>query len=40
MRRISLKNEIGNILESSTYLKEDRNEWGGGGEYIYLSSGS
>ena len=28
MRRISLKNEIGNILESSTYLKEDRNEWG------------
>lgn len=28
MRRISLKNEIGNILESSSYLKEDRNEWG------------
>lgn len=28
MRRISLKNEIVNILESSTYLKEDRNEWG------------
>ena len=27
MRR-SLKSEIGNILESSTYLKEDRNEWG------------
>lgn len=37
MRRISLKNEIGNILESSTYLKEDRNEWGG--EYLYLSGG-
>lgn len=28
MRRISLKNEIGNILESSAYLKEDRNGWG------------
>lgn len=27
MRR-SLKNEIGNILESAAYLKEDRNEWG------------
>ena len=26
--RISLKNEIGNILESAVYLKEDRNEWG------------
>lgn len=26
--RISLKNEIGNILESAAYLKEDRNEWG------------
>ena len=28
MKRISLKNEIGNILESSVYLKEDRNDWG------------
>ena len=28
MKRISLKNEIGNILESSAYLKEDRNGWG------------
>ena len=28
MKRISLKNEIGNILESSAYLKEDKNEWG------------
>ena len=28
MRRISLKNEIGNILESSAYLKEDKNGWG------------
>ena len=28
MKRISLKNEIGNILESSVYLKEDRNGWG------------
>ena len=28
MKRMSLKNEIGNILESSAYLKEDRNGWG------------
>lgn len=28
MRRISLKNEIGNILESSAYLKESKTEWG------------
>lgn len=28
MKRISLKNEIGNILESSAYLKEDKNGWG------------
>ena len=28
MKRISLKNEIGNILASSAYLKEDRNGWG------------
>ena len=28
MKRISLKNEIGNILESSAYLTEGRTEWG------------
>ena len=28
MKRVSLKNEIGNILESSAYLKESRTEWG------------
>lgn len=28
MKRMSLKNEIGNILEASTYLKESRTEWG------------
>ena len=28
MKRMSLKNEIGNILESSAYLKESRTEWG------------
>ena len=40
MKRMSLKNEIGNILESSAYLKESRTERGEGISIYQAESGN